>query len=77
VKPKPIAYPPGWFTELIRLHNWPPGFVSALDREKPEFKPHVTTDEQRERQIAAGYGWGSGTVPMPGTPKRRAPGWMR
>ena len=77
MKHKLITYPPGFFTALIRRHNWPPGFVSQLDREKPEFKPHVTTDAQRERQIAAGYGWGSGTMPMPGTPKRSAPGWMR
>ena len=33
MKPKPIAYPPGWFTELIRLHNWPPNVVCSLDRE--------------------------------------------
>lgn len=32
MKPKPIAYPPGWFTELIRLHNWQPNFVSGWMR---------------------------------------------
>lgn len=24
------SYPPGFFTELVRLHNWPPGFVSQI-----------------------------------------------
>lgn len=77
MKPKRITSPPGFFSALVKRHNWPPGFVSKLDREKPEVKPHVTTDAQRARQIADGYGWGSGTIPMPGTPRRRAPGWMR
>jgi hypothetical protein len=27
-------YPPGYFTALIRRHNWPPGFRSAIDEEK-------------------------------------------
>ena len=22
----PKLYPPGFFSELVRLHNWPPGF---------------------------------------------------
>lgn len=72
-----IAYPPGFFSELVKRHNWPPGFVSQIERAKPEYKPPVTTDAQRERQIAAGIGWGSGTMALPRTPKRPRPGWMR
>lgn len=25
-----VIYPPGHFTELVRLHNWPPGFKSQV-----------------------------------------------
>lgn len=68
---------PGYFTELMRRHNWPPGFVCSLDV-RPERKsaaPMVTTQE-RERQSAAGIGWACGTVLMPKTPKYFRPAWM-
>lgn len=28
--PRRTTYPPGFFTELLRLHDWPPGFVSKI-----------------------------------------------
>ena len=74
---KRATYPPGFFSALVKRHNWPPGFVSQIERAQPQYTPPVTTDAQRERQIAAGTGWGSGTMAMPGTPKRPRPGWMR
>jgi hypothetical protein len=63
---KPAAaaaeYPPGHFTALVRLHNWP-----------PRFKPAMTTDRRLDAQneatrkmLAAGKGFASVTLGLPG-----------
>lgn len=49
---------------------WPPGFVSVLCTPEAERKAALV---QRTREIAQRakeqkFGWGNGTLPMPGTP---------
>ena len=56
-------YPPGYFTDLIRRHDFPPRFRAQPTPKKPP------------QQNGRG-GWGDGTMNMPGTPKHAAPGSM-
>lgn len=62
------AYGAGFFTSLMRAHDWPPGFVSRT-------ADHVPTRLSGAAGNVALGGWGNGTLPMPGTPKHTAPGW--
>lgn len=67
---------PGYFTELMRRHNWPPMFEpQPVDRQVSEAKSRGAT-EARERQAAQGIGWAGGTCVMPGTPGHLRPAWM-
>jgi hypothetical protein len=67
------SYPAGYFSALVREHNWPPRF-------EPQFQlgggwsDARRVMDMRERQSASGIGWGDGTIPMPGTPKLPRPG---
>lgn len=69
------AYPPGYFLELVRKHDWPPGFVPAADAPGKAGRP-VASLTERERQAVLGIGWGTGTTPMARTPGNLRPAWM-
>lgn len=76
-QPPSREFPPGYFTALMRAHNWPPMF-EPQPVEKPTFadvKSRGAT-EARERQAAQGIGWAGGTCVMPGTPGHPRPAWM-
>jgi len=74
------AYPPGYFTALVYAHNWPPRYepqpVHAAPGTPKRGRPPTLTSAERERQAAAGIGWGTGAVVMAGTPKRSRPEWI-
>lgn len=67
---------PGYFTELIRLHNWPPMFASRIDVDRAAVLKGAAAIAQRERAAHTGEGWASGTLPMPKTPGHLRPTWM-
>lgn len=72
-------YRPGYFTELVRAHDWPPGFVSAVTRAPGEQDAAKLSQQAREnREAGRGFGQGGGTIKMPGTPyANRPPGMMK
>lgn len=67
-------YPEGYFTRVMREHNFPPDFVSQI----------VSLSTQQERAAARrnptelDNGWvrNGGTVVMPNTPSNPRPKWM-
>jgi hypothetical protein len=72
-------YPAGYFTELIRAHNWPPRFESQYQRTR-EVEQSEYSRVNREAQVAAGN---TGTI-LGISPKSdarlkasSAPGYMR
>lgn len=75
--PEEPRYPDGWFTALVRRHNWPPRFepqfegVSAGERARAE-----AGARGREVSVRTGAGWGTGGMVMPGTPGTLPPGTM-
>ena len=75
-KPAPAeGYSPGHFLALVRKHNWPPMFTPT-PIEPVKTKPPAY--ESRERAMANGSFYATGTIQMGGTPKhQRAPGWMK
>jgi hypothetical protein len=73
-KPTPSTdYPAGYFTALIREHNWPPRFESKLNYSGLDWKRHVAGQWARAVAITTGAGWGNGTIVLPNTPKWRMP----
>lgn len=68
-------YPPGYFTELIRKHNFPPMFEPCARRMEVRFGGVAPVTE--EDFARARGGWGAGTMDMPRTPSHAAPGWIR
>ncbi len=72
-----VVYPPGFFTALVRKHNWPPMWQPAPDAaRRPRGCFGADMAPENERRRAQGIGWGSGTLPMPGTPAGPAPGML-
>lgn len=67
---------PGYFTELMRRHNWPPMFESRIDEQAPRPLIGAALIAHRERQAQDGTGWATGTVVMGGTPGHQRPAWM-
>ena len=77
-----VEYAPGFFTELMRRHRWPPRFESQIGRIVPHNINGETVSEvarrNRERGLAEGKWSATGTIPMRGTPKNAGPlGMMR
>ena len=71
----PVAYPPGYFTELIYKHNWPPGFMPQPWNRRSE----INAENARQNHATAaekGAGWAYGTIDMPNTPTNLRPGWI-
>lgn len=67
-----VTYPPGFFTELTRKHNFPPGYVpTAADSHKGKSTLENSINAQAGRQASAeaGKGWKTGTIS--GLSKRR------
>lgn len=75
--PKPVVRtrPDGYFTELIRKHNWPPMWESSWEASKNQHLAAATT-QSRAVQVSTGVGWGLGTVVMANTPKNERPAWL-
>ena len=86
----PAEYPPGHFLALVRDSNWPPRFeprfhTLRLATDKSQIgRPSAAVQslvsmQARERMCAEGVGWGAGTLTdiMRGTPKTSKPDWMR
>lgn len=69
--PPPRMFPVGYFTP-----TWPPGFVSALTCRKGHLQ-ELNGRDMGQQNRAEGRGWGDGTIAMPRTPERLAPGTMR
>jgi hypothetical protein len=80
-RPEPAQqYPAGYFTELIRRHNWPPMFEAAPLEIKPSetLVAQIAHAARRSHEAQHGIGWAAGTVSMPGTPHANSrPEWMR
>jgi hypothetical protein len=73
--PRAWDKPDGYYTEPCRKwwgQGWKPMTNGVSDR-LPIGRPSIL---ERERQTAEGIGWGSGTTPLPGTPKHARPGWL-
>lgn len=72
-------YRPGYFTELVRTHDWPPSFVSAFKRAPGEQDSAKLSQQAREsREAGVGFGQGGGTIKLPGTPyANRPPGMLK
>jgi hypothetical protein len=82
-EPEPVspAYPPGYFTELIRRHDWPPSF-EPMQHVSSLLASGMTLSEQAsaliERGRAQGRGYASGTIPLTRTPLLAQPlGWIK
>lgn len=67
-------YPPGYFLELVRRHDWPPGYRPQAD--EPRKVALGPSRAERERQATQAIGWGDGTQPMARTPGTPRPMWM-
>ena len=52
---------PWYFTELVALHDWPPGWKPAETYSRPQQLP------------PARGGWDANTIVMPNTPTWKAP----
>jgi hypothetical protein len=70
------TYPPGYFTESMTRHNWPPRFVSKMDAASTSAHHQRASAKARELAVEHGLGWGTGTIVLPNTPKHQAPGMM-
>jgi len=68
-------YPPGFFTALVRQHNWPPMWQPVFQASAALRGAAALAAEMR--QAPGSGGWGHGTLPLPGTPKVQAPTMMR
>lgn len=58
MKREPIGYPPGFFLELVRAHDWPPGFVPEVIVQ-PRVDMHAVSVRSRATALANGY---TGTI---------------
>ena len=63
-----VDYPPGFFSELVRQHRWPPRFEPSMQRD-------VDRSPKLGRPTSHG-GWAGGTIALPNTPTQPVPAWM-
>lgn len=70
--------PPGYFTALIRKHNFPPMWQPQTDFRRDQSEAFKSQQASHAREIAAkeGRGWGNGYIGMGNSPKNLAPGGM-
>jgi len=66
-----------YFSELVKRHNWPPGFTPSADSANKMPAQLGLTPAERERRAELGIGWGNGSMVMPNSPKHMAPGWLK
>lgn len=49
------SYPAGFFTALIRLHDWPPGFISKIEiPARSDSERRASASRSRDTQLAKG-----------------------
>lgn len=66
-----------YFLELVRRHDWPPGFVSRIDtRDQRDRERSELSRAQREENARTGRGWADNNLDMPGTTYRPPPKWI-
>ena len=66
-----------YFLELVRRHDWPPGFVSRVDtRDQRDRERSALSSAQREVNAAEGKGWVNNTMEFPGTTGKPPPQWI-
>ena len=73
------GYPPGYFSALVREHDWPPEFKahpSVSDWRSPSAMSKKAS-EAREAAAERGEAWGLGKICLPGTPNQLRPGWEK
>lgn len=70
-KHPPANYPAGYFTALIREHNWPPNFTPKFPQVNDDFRRMLAASQARDRS------GNPGTVLMPNTPTWRRPEMMK
>lgn len=51
----PVVYGPGHFTQLMRSHDWPPGFVSQGSVDPGALKRQEAAVRGRATQLANGH----------------------
>lgn len=71
------TYPEGFFTALIREHNWPPMFEPRYAHDDTEWKRRMAGQVAREVAAREGKGWNTGTIVLPNTPKWLPPTMMK
>lgn len=69
-------YPAGFFTALIRLHNWPPNFEPQMGHDQTEFQRKAAAAVARERALTTGGGWGPNSITLPNSLTSLAPKMM-
>jgi hypothetical protein len=57
------TYPIGYFTELVRRHNWPPCFVSQIEDRGNHDAQRQAAQQQRQ---AGAHAWETMPLNMPG-----------
>lgn len=74
--PAPRFHPDGYYTALIRKHNWPPGFESQIHVDR---SGRLQALARANRAVAqeTGKGWGNGAIVMTNTPKHVRPDWLK
>ena len=65
---------PGWYTELMTLHNWPPQFKPSVEERNYRATEHLRECAIKNREN--GSVWGAQSLVMAGTPKHRPLGWL-
>lgn len=71
------GYPPGYFSELVVKHDWPPEFrpsTAVVDRISGS-AASARSSATREAAAARGEAWGIGRILLPGTPLQAKPSW--
>ena len=72
------GYEPGFFTALIREHNWPPMWQPSTRTDEPAAAPmrSIKCSQQKDTRAAKGIGWADGTINLPRTPTHMRPAWL-
>ena len=59
---QPTTYAPGHFCELVRRHNWPPGFVPRFELSNIDAQRSAAGMQAREIAAKSGTGWHNNTI---------------
>lgn len=72
-----LVYTQGFFTALIRRHNWPPAFVSKIEDDSVTRLRKIAAAAGREAALKDGKGWNHGDMALPNTPIYGPPGMLK